>query len=163
MPERFDKKEKGLVFFDYTHLDLILKRIGWDEEHLKGEKCLVCGCQLTKENIGGFTRSFPVKAVCRKFECMVSVLLEKKEMMLQRAINWLMNKKINKLKAKLSPQKILEVTMLDDKGHSLVVSPTFCLEHGITHLKVTHNRFGSNTILNLDLRFAYRRGKKGSF
>jgi len=76
-------QEKGLIFFDYDDIELILRKLGWDENRLNKERCIVCGCKLTKENVGAFTRHSPVKGVCRKFECLVSVLLrEKKEVLL---------------------------------------------------------------------------------
>lgn len=76
-------EKKGLVFFDSSNIDLVLREIGWDEKRLENEKCAVCSCQLTKENIGGFTRKSPIKGVCKKFECVMSALLaEKKESLL---------------------------------------------------------------------------------
>ena len=72
--------EKGLIFFDSSNVGKVLNALGWDEERIKNEKCVVCDCPLTKKNIGGLTRHSPVKAVCKKFPCIMSVLLsEKKE------------------------------------------------------------------------------------
>ena len=78
MVEKMTKK--GLVFFDSTNMDKVLDAIGWNEDRVKHEKCAVCGCSLTKDTIGGLTRHSPIKAVCKKFNCIMSVLLtEKKE------------------------------------------------------------------------------------
>jgi len=72
-------KKEGLVFFDMSHMNLVLKKIGWDEKTLREKKCIVCGCQLTKNNIGALTRESPIQGVCRKFSCVMSVLLAHKK------------------------------------------------------------------------------------
>jgi hypothetical protein len=60
---------------------------------------------------------------------------------------------VRKLKEKLSPPWLLECVMYDEKHNAIVVSPTRCLQHGVTVLEVAQNRFGSKTILHFRLDF----------
>jgi hypothetical protein len=81
--------KKGLIFFDNDKIDTVLKKAEWDNKRLKEEKCQVCNCNLTKNNIGALTHNSPIKGVCRKFPCIMSVLLmEKSRTVMRKTAEW---------------------------------------------------------------------------
>ena len=65
------------------------------------------------------------------------------------------------IRDKLSPEWLRDCVMIDKKHCALVVSPTNLLEHGITNLTVSQNRFCGRTILRFRLDFDIMRIKKG--
>jgi hypothetical protein len=76
-------EEKGLLFFKYTDIDIILKKLKWDEKPIEEKKCIVCGTPVTKENIGAFVPG-SYKPVCNKFSCLMAILLKERKEMLAR-------------------------------------------------------------------------------
>ena len=67
---------------------------------------------------------------------------------------------VEKLKKYLSPDWILECVMFDRKRHALVISPTHCLEHGVTNIEIAQGRFSSKTILRFRLDYNLIKVKK---
>ena len=53
----------------------------------------------------------------------------------------------------LSPEWLRDCVMIDYDHNAIVVSPIHCLEHGITNLVVTQNRFCSKSILRFRFDF----------
>jgi len=61
---------------------------------------------------------------------------------------------------KISPEWLLDCVCLEDKGHTLVISPNECFRHGITTIKITLGRFSSPTVLTYKIGEIYKE-KKG--
>ena len=61
----------------------------------------------------------------------------------------------------LSPDWLRDCVMIDRDHSAIVISPTHCLEHGITNLVITQNRFCGKTILRFRLDFDVIKVKKG--
>jgi hypothetical protein len=63
-----------MKFLKYTDIDVIFKKLNWNERPAEERKCVVCNVQVTKENIGAFTSSY--KPVCNKFSCLIATLFK---------------------------------------------------------------------------------------
>jgi len=70
------RRLKGLTFFKYTDLDLILSKLKLDRIPPEKRKCVVCKVPLTKDNIGALISDSA--AVCKDFACIMAVLLKEK-------------------------------------------------------------------------------------
>jgi hypothetical protein len=63
-------------------------------------------------------------------------------------------------KKKISPEWLLDCVCLEDKGHTLVISPNECFKRGITTIKITMGKFSSATVLTYKISEIYKEKKE---
>lgn len=67
---------------------------------------------------------------------------------------------IKRAKKQVCPEWLLDCICLDDKKHTLVISPRACNDRGITSIQITQGKFSSPTILNYRIKTLYTERKK---